>query len=500
MAQRSAGMMWSGLFRLAQDSSQTLQSQIRQAVVTAVLDRQIPVNQPLPSCRSLADSLGVARGTVVLAFQDLVDQGFLVAEERRGHFVNPEALTRVPEAANDSERAGTIGPAVDWAARFAMRPSALDNISKPADWQRYPYPFIYGQFDPTHFPTNAWRECSRMALGVREIHGWAADMIDRDDPLLIEQIHARLLPRRGIFCHPSEIIVTLGAQHALYMLATLLAGPGRRIVMEDPGYPDARNIFSACGAAVDTVRVDGKGLVPQEIGGDSDIVFTTPSHQCPTTVSLVLERRLALIDRATRQDMVVIEDDYDSQFLDPDAPLPALKSLDRTGRVIHVGSLSKTLAPGLRVGFVVADAVLIRELRVLRRMMLRHPPANNQRAVALFLSLGHHDALVRKMTEASNRRRDVVKAAVARHFPRVKVAEGAGGTALWLEGPSGFDATALSAAARKGGVLIEPGRIFFADAGGGGAFRMGFSSIARDRIEPGVAKLAEIALDLGLPV
>ena len=117
--------------------------------------------------------------------------------------------------------------------------------AKHENWIKSSYPFVYGQFDPALFPTAEWRECNRMALAVLEIRNWAADMVDRDDPLLIEQIQARLLPRRGIFANPDEIIVTLGAQNALYMLATLLMTKGSKVAMEDPGYPDARSHLPA---------------------------------------------------------------------------------------------------------------------------------------------------------------------------------------------------------------------------------------------------------------
>ncbi|TIW51618.1 MAG: PLP-dependent aminotransferase family protein, partial [Mesorhizobium sp.] len=232
------------------------------------------------------------------------------------------------------------------------------------------------------FPTAEWRECNRMALAVLEIRNWASDMVDRDDPLLIEQIQARLLPRRGIFANPDEIIVTLGAQNALYMLASLLMTKGSKVAMEDPGYPDARSIFRLAGADIQPVPVDQSGIVTSSIPQDSGFVFVTPSHHCPTMVPLSAERRQDLLARANRHNQIIIEDGYDSQLLD-EAPQQALKSLDRSGRVIYVGSMSKTLAPGLRLGYIVASAGLIAELRALRRFMLRHPPANNQRAVAL---------------------------------------------------------------------------------------------------------------------
>jgi GntR family transcriptional regulator/MocR family aminotransferase len=493
MGARSSRNLWSGLFRISAGSGQTLQSQIRRALVSAILDRQVPINQPLPSCRALAKDLKVARGTVALAYLQLVDQGLLVARERRGHFVNPDAVTRLPRVRTAPRTAGR-GRGPDWSRRLTFRPSDDRQIEKPADWISYRYPFVYGQFDPTLFPTAEWRECSLMALGVREIRNWASDMIDRDDPLLVEQIQARLLPRRGIFASPDQIMVTLGAQNALFLLATLLAGGQSIVAVEEPGYPDVRNIFTSRGAKVVRAQVDEEGLDPDALPERCDYVFTTPSHHCPTSARLSLDRRRQLLDRAGRDDFVVIEDDYDSQISDPDAPLPSLKSLDRECRVIYVGSLSKTLAPGLRLGYLVAEPPLVKELKTLRRLMLRHPPANNQRAVALFLSLGHHDALIARLTQAYTRRRKILSAALARHLPQLRSSDGRSGNAFWLEGPPGFDTEALARIARENGVLVEPGAVFYsAEPPPANMMRMGISSIAEADIEPGVRQLAGVA-------
>jgi GntR family transcriptional regulator/MocR family aminotransferase len=490
MPTRNDAAIWSGLFRISTDSGQTLQAQIRQAIVAAILDRQIAASMPLPSCRILAEKLGVARGTVVLAFQQLVDQGFLIAKERRGHFVNPEVLT---SPAKPTQRQQPASEMIDWKARRQVPATELQSPSNQVNWIKYSYPFVYGQFDPALFPTAEWRECNRMALAVLEIRNWAADMVDRDDPLLIEQIQARLLPRRGIFANPDEIIVTLGAQNALYMLATLLMAKGSKVAMEEPGYPDARSIFNLAGAETVPVRVDAEGIIADEVPADCGFVFVTPSHHCPTMVPLSTRRRQQLLVDAGQRNQIIIEDGYDSQLLD-DAPQQALKSLDRTGRVIYVGSMSKTLAPGLRIGYIVAPADLIAELRALRRFMLRHPPANNQRAVALFLSLGHHEALVRRLSAAFGERRRRLIQAVNAFLPEWRATDSAGGASVWLEGPPGMDTCALSEAAAARSVVIEPGNRFFAHGERHTQFmRLGISSIALQHIEPGIRELATAA-------
>lgn len=488
MPSRNDAALWAGLIKISHDSTQTLQAQIRQAIVAAVLDRQLAPSMPLPSCRILAEKLGVARGTVVLAFQQLVDQGFLIARERRGHFVNPEVLTAPPRAPRNVPASARV----NWKARRQVMASELPGAPKHEDWMQAPYPFVYGQFDPALFPTAEWRECNRMALAVLEIRNWAADMVDRDDPLLIEQIQARLLPRRGIFANPDEIIVTLGAQHALYMLATLLMRRGSQVAMENPGYPDARSIFRLAGAETLPVPVDGEGMDADAIPAEADFVFVTPSHHCPTMVPLSRPRRERLLARAEQNNWVIFEDDYDSQLAD-EKPQEALKGLDHTGRVIHIGSMSKTLAPGLRLGYIVAPAELVAELRALRRFMLRHPPANNQRAVALFLSLGHHDALVRRLSAAFEERRSRLHEAICSFMPDWQVTDVPGGTSIWLKGPSGTDTAGLARAARTRGVIIEPGARFFDGPERlSPCMRLGISSIAPQHIEPGIRELAAV--------
>lgn len=482
--------MWRRLFERSAGQGRPLQTQIRQMIASAILEGRLPPGNPAPSSRELSEHLGVARNTVVLAYQQLVDDGFLVSRERSGYFVSHDIVAGRIAPSGPVAPTG-IGP--DWQARFGVRPSAQRNISKPQDWLNYPYPFLYGQFDPTLFPISDWRECSRQALGLLEVRGWAQDLIDGDDAQLIEELRTRVLPRRGVWAAPSEIMVTIGAQQALFLLAELLVTPQTIFGIEDPGYPDARNIAAIKTPHVQALAMDKAGLVPSDALAACDYAFLTPSHQCPTTLTMPLARRRALLDLAVDQDVVYIEDDYESETNFADDPTPALKSLDTAQRVIYVGSLSKTLAPGLRLGYVVGSPELIREARALRRLMLRHPPANNQRAAALFLSLGHHDALIRRLTRVLRDRSATLGAALARYLPDLVHSGGTGGSSYWIEGPAWLDSRELAETAKRHGILIEPGDVFFmADAPPRNFFRLGFSSIPTDRIEPGIAELAKL--------
>src|SRR5215207_4455869 len=409
MSGRIDRAMWGQLFALAPSGQGPLQARIRQMLVAAILDGRLSPGTAVPSSRELAEELGIARNTVVLAYQHLVDAGFLESGERRGYFVSREIERPQPAVAPAPARS-----AIDWSRRFVARPSEQRNIVKAADWQRYPYPFLYGQFDPALFPVAEWRECSRRALGASELKGWAQDLIDGDDPLLAE----------------------------------LMVGSGTTVAMENPGYPDARNIFSMRTRHVRPLPVDGLGAVPGKELSGCDYLFVTPSYQCPTAATMPLCRREEILAAAAAQDIIIIEDDYETHSGFSEVPAPALRSLGRDGRVLYVGSLSKILAPGLRLGFLVGPPELISEARALRRLMLRHPPANNQRTAALFLSLGHHEALGRRLGHIHRDRAQVLKRALDRHLPELSCSAASGCSAFWLEGPPWLDTRELAERAR----------------------------------------------------
>ncbi len=486
------------LIHLKRGEHSSLQSQIREALVAAILDRQLDQSEAIPSTRKMSKSLGVSRNTVVLAYQGMLDDGYLIARERSGYYVADKALEdAVATPKPNALRSAAPSSTVDWNQLFTMHPSAHENFVKPLDWQSFTYPFIYGQVDHTLFPLSEWRECNRQALGKKWLGAWTNDTWATDDPLLVEQIRRRILPRRGIMASDQEILVTMGAQNALHILTTLLVKPTTHVAMEEPGYPDIRNMFRLATSNVSLIPVDDRGMTDSAKLDNCDIVFTTPSHQFPTTVTMPLERRLALLKKANAKDFIIIEDDYEFETNYVNEPCPALKSLDDNARVIYVGSLSKTLFPGLRLGFMVGPKELIAEARALRRLMVRHPPNNNQRAAALFLSLGHHDTLIRRLHKAYRTRWEIMGKALADHFPQSSRNPTFGGTAYWVNGPAKLDAEKFQAAAVKHSIFIEPGRIAFGVAAQPrNYFRLAFSSIDENKIEPGIKLLAETAKEM----
>lgn len=441
----------------------------------------------MPSSRQLAAQLGVSRITVTLAYAELVASDYLTARGRSGYFVSDSAPV---QPAFDLPRA-TEGEAIDWAVRTRDFP-ALQRVDRPDDWARFPYSFIYGQADPTLFDHANWRACALRALGRGDFAALTSDYYERDDPMLIDTILRTILPRRGIAARPAEVMVTMGAQNALWLAAQVLLGPGRQAAMEEPGYPSLRAALAQTGAVIAPVPVDEGGLPPDAVPKGTDALFVTPSHHCPTNATMPLSRRLDLLEAAAARDFVIVEDDYEFEMSFLKSPSPALKSLDRAGRVIYVGSFSKSVFPGLRLGYIVAPEGFIAQVRALRATVLRHPPGHIQRTAAYFLAQGHYDALVNRMKAAFRRRRQVMAEAIREQGLTVAGQGGTGGSSFWMRAPDGVDTEALALSLRAEGVLIEPGRVFFAPGDPPRTFyRLAYSSIAPARIPEGIARIAE---------
>ena len=426
----------------------TLQSQIQQLVAQGILSGRFRAGERLPSSRALAKQLGVSRITVTLAYTELMADDYLVSKGRSGYYVS-ETAPRPPQfaARRHTDR-------VDWSRAIGQRFSEGAVLSKPSDWRSYAHPFIYGQVDESLFDTTNWRLCALRALGRKDFDALTADQFDQDDPLLLEFIARHTLPRRGIAAEPNEILVTLGAQNALWLAAQVLLTQRRTAAIETPCYPNLRDILTQARCHLEPVAVDAGGLPPEALPPEIDVLFTTPSHQCPTTATMPMARRKALLDRAARDDFLIVEDDYEFEMSFLKSPSPALKSLDRDGRVIYVGSFSKSLFPGLRLGYLVGSETFIREARALRRTVLRHPPGHIQRTAAYFLSLGHYDALIRRMGAAFESRRAVMAQAIADHGLTIAGRGAFGGSAFWMKAPDGVDTEQLARVMSHQGVLI----------------------------------------------
>lgn len=488
--------LWARLFKLPEHPGLPIQVRLRAVVVQAILDGRLGPGTALPSSRDLAQALALSRNTVTAAYEQLVEEGFLEARPRRGVFVAANAAPARADVAvlpDDPFRAASA-PATqrppDWRRRVLRSQAQRPTLAKPEHWHDYPYQFVYGTYDPELFPTDDFRECCVRSLSRVQLPQWTPDFEKVDVEALVEQIRQRLLPQRGVFALADEILITVGSQHACYLLAEALFDRGSRVGFEEPGHPHARNSFSVRGPQMVNIAVDDEGLVVDAMP-DIDYVFVTPSHQSPTTATLSLERRQWLLRKAELQDFVIIEDDYEAENLYAGTPMPALKSLDTSGRVIYIGSLSKSLSPALRLGYIVAPRELIAELRVLRHAQVRHPSAFLQHAYAMFLSLGHHESHARRVNAIVQERLARVADALQRHLPDFRFTPPQGGASLWVEGPDWLDSAELADVARGHGVLIEAGRVFYDQPPYPcPQFRLRLSSISGAQIDAGIRALA----------
>lgn len=467
-----------------------LQEKLREVISRSIWDGHFVAGDRLPATRSLAKHLGIARITVSLAYEELVANGYIISRERSGFFVADNAPSIRHAGAEDDE---VVEGRYDWEKRLGPFSETLGAAqTKPVDWQRYEFPFVFGKPDAERFPFEAWRACARQALGKKSFYDIADDAGDRDDPMLLDQIVKRSASGRGVSARPNEVLVTLGAQNALWLISEILfyrRGVGLAAV-EEPGYPEQRNLLIRCGVKPQPVPVDEEGLVVSKIPPGIDAVYVTPSHQAPTGVTMSMDRRAALLERAETENFIIIEDDYDFEISSQRAPFPALKSMDRQGRVIYVGSFSKSLFPGLRLGYLIAPVPFVDRARTLRTLVARHPPGLTQRATGFFLALGHYNAHARDLRERMSRRRQAVLEAL--HDNGLETQESAfGGTSVWFEAPAGVDADLLAVELRKRGVLIEPGSAFYATPGAPkNMIRIGFSVISVSKIREGIARIA----------
>jgi GntR family transcriptional regulator/MocR family aminotransferase len=480
------------LIYLDPGSKINLQDQIRQKLVEGILNGSFPVGTKLPASRKLAEQLSVARNTVVLAYDQLIEEGYLESRQRSGIFVCRGILEGHVGFQGKPSASDVQDP--HWLKRIRLSIRTDRQHHWPANWQQFPYPFIDGHFDSSLYPVSQWREASRLALGSRIIDEGAGDEGYSDHPALIEEIRTKMLPRRGITASADEILITLGGQNALYLLCQLLVDSTSTVALEEPGNPRIRHLVKHANARIISAPVDEHGLVIKNQLSAADVIYVTPSHQIPTAVTMPNERRRSLLKQASEHDQLIIEDDLEHENNYLGQPHPALRGMDGENRVVYVSALPKVLAPGLRIGFIVAAPELIRQARQLRQMVIGRPSMITQRTAAFFLSLGHYDAFMARLHKIMGERWDALRQALNHYLRDIEIElPTQGGTALWVQCPPEIKLKDLVTEAAKHGILIEPDSAYYsADKHPGNYFRLGVTSIPEEKIREGVNQLTRL--------
>lgn len=383
-------------FHISLTGSGDLAAQIYQQLLNAIRDGTLRAGERLPPTRELAARLKVARNTVAGAYDRLTAEGLLVARVGAGTFVGQVQRTRRRQAPS-----GSVQPRQLWRELATFAPTG----------ETPRFDFRVGIPDPRLFPTATWRRL--VAQSISPTVGYIA----AEGPERLRAAIARYIGQaRSVRASPEDVLVTQGAQQALDLIGRVLIEPGAQVAVEEPGYPPARLLFRSLGARIEPVPVDAEGIVVQAIPRGVSLVYTTPSHQFPLGMPMSLARRTALLDWAWRSGAVIVEDDYDTEYRFADRPLAPLQSLDRDGRVIYVGSFSKTLLPSLRAGFLIAPATLQPALRTARQLADWHGDVTTQNALARFIEEGLLARHIRKSSAGYLKRRTLILEILERDF------------------------------------------------------------------------------------
>lgn len=436
---------------------QTRQQAVFDRLREGILSGALPSGARLPPTRALATELGVARQTVVLAYERLAAEGYVRARTGSGTYVSRD----LPDAAP-----APVAPPQTAANALSRRGASLAEIPATA-WVRGTAAgslLAGGLPAPDLFPLRAWSRCA-----VRVLRTMPAECAGYPPPqglhALRAQIAAHLAATRGLIADPDCIVITAGTQQALRIAAELLLDPGDPAWVEDPGYIAGRGALIAAGATPVPVPSDADGLQVAagiDLAPDARLVLTAPSHATPLGGALPIGRRLALLEWANRANAWVLEDDCDSEFRWEGRPLPPLATLDQAGRVIYCGTFSKTLAPALRLGFAVVPAPLVPAFVRARTLLDRGTDALSQAILAEFMRAGLLAPHTRRMRTEYARRRAAVLTALARHAPALRPIAAPGGLHMVARLPEGMDEAVALRTCRDRGLAVMPLRAYYA--------------------------------------
>lgn len=456
-------------------STEPLEAQLvrrlRQAIATGFFP---PASRLLPS-RELSRRLGVSRNTMTSALDQLVSEGYLEARVGRGTFVTATLTGQVRKTTR------TVSRDLPRSARmFEASRNCLEAVGDSTG------PLRIGAPSLSHFPERVWQRLARknlaeldLSLGYGDPSGLTA---------LREAIARHIAQFRGVVADPKQIVIVEGAQGALQLVAFVLAQCGQRIAIEDPCYQNARATFEANGLELHGVPVDGDGLRPDALPLSAAFLYVTPSHQFPLGTSLSLARRHEVLRWARSCDAYVIEDDYDSEF--GARATPALQSLDRNERVVYIGTFSKTLAPGLRLGYVVAPAHLAPTFRFARTIASLGSSSHLQATAADFISEGHFSRYVRRMTKVYESRRRRLLSVLGAELPQpFKLGPAQTGLHVCVIGPPDFEDVRF-ANALPAGHRVLPLSLLCVRRTDCKGLVLGFSSATEQQLEDAARMLA----------
>jgi GntR family transcriptional regulator/MocR family aminotransferase len=479
------------LVPLDRASSVPLHRQIYDGLRDAVLSGRLPAGTRVPSTRYLAQYLAVSRTTMLVAFDQLVAEGYLVGTVGSGTFV----ARSIPEHLLRGHRDGAgHGAVTDASPRLAGRVRELAALPHARRSGPDPTAFCLGVPPVDAFPVSVWSRLAgrrRRSLTPAQLyHGPPAGSLPLRDAIV-----AHLSATRGVRCTPDQVIVLSSAQEAMELCCRVLLDPGDRAWIEDPCWMGFRGALLAADARAVPVPVDAEGLVVGkgiEVAPGARLAYVTPSHQFPCGVTLSLERRLELLDWAARESAWVLEDDYDSEYRYSGHPLTALQGLDTRARVLYIGTFNKTVFPSLRLAYLVVPLALREAFLAARGQGGHHAPLVEQGILTDFIAQGHYARHLRRLRAIGRERRDVLIEAARRELPGVlEIAGAETGLHLvaWL--PSGLDDRQVSDAAARQDVEALALSSFYVGACPRPGLVLGYASVPPREIRTAMRRLAD---------
>lgn len=462
-----------------------LYRQIYDGYRTAILEGRLRAGQRIPSTRALARELGISRLPVLTAFEQLLHEGYLEGRAGSGTFVASSILDGSARGRTSRQRGIAILPA----------PASRDERGEKANLGafRVSLPAL------DHFPQKVWAR-----LVTRHARGMSIEQMAYGDPAgylpLRHAVADYLRTARAVACDASQVLIVSGSQMALHLCARVLLKPGDTFCFEDPGYPGARAALTATGALLQSVPVDGEGLMVQSMGrakSPARAVYVTPSHQYPLGVSMNVSRRLELLGWARRHQAWIIEDDYDSDYRYSSRPLGALQGMNGAAQVIYTGTFSKVLFPAMRIGYVVAPPTLVDKFIAQRLTLDLFPQTLDQLVLTDFLCEGHFSRHVRRMRAIYLNRRDALVSEIEKQLGGLlTIVNADAGMHLTGRLPKGFDDVEVVRLARARGIsAIALSTCYVANTGDPGLV-LGFGGVPEAEIIRGVQTLSGVLADM----
>jgi GntR family transcriptional regulator/MocR family aminotransferase len=481
------------MIHLDRSSHETLHRQLYRQIRDELTSARFTSNSArLPSSRTLAADLGIARLTVKAAFERLHAEGYIVTKGGSGTFVADPLPETYLSARTDRVQSQTTHP-----ARLSERVRKLPDSRSGKDFDvgiagRPGVSFVPAVAALDEFPIEIWERLRNQVLASKGAHllQYASSHGDAD---LREAVSNYLCDFRGARCHPDQIIITAGTQQAMMISAMALVNPGEVAWIEDPGFYQARRAFHFAGANVVPRPVDKEGIViakpPKDLS--PKIIFVTPSHQFPLGMTMSLARRTALISFAHAHDAYIFEDDHNSEFRFTGPPLPCLQGLDNSGRVIYAGTLSKILYPSLRLGYILAPKQLVDSMIKIRAVIDQHSSAIDQATLARFISEGFFLSHIKRMRQLYSERRDFFieqfQTLLGQHF-RLEIPEAGLHFVAWLRRKK--ELPLVSRVCSEIGIRPTPLSSCFIEAKLDPALTFGFAAWSRAQIREGLTKFA----------